>query len=424
MLINLSTSVTSVNRVNGNASASVKFISKKTDNLQDRKLEDKLKNNQTVQLSTSLQTFLEQSPSFPFYQMILGGIAFCITIATWANFAHIDEVGKATGRLVPQGDAYKIHPVISGKMAYIRVREGEFVKAGQVIAQLDKEIVLNEVEKLTRERTTYQTQLFKTQTLIEKSRWELKQHLERNNAEIEAQNSTKTPSQKVAIAQGQKSDSISQSQLLQLQADTLAQSDRLLRFQSLIEQELQTEKTIQKLQTEKTQLQAKVQQVEKQLQEAKARLRQLTLISPIDGVVLSLNVGNSGEVIQPGQTIAEIAPQNTPLILEAILPIKEAGFVEVGNTAQIKFNTYPYEDYGIVSGRVISVAPRSKLDERLGTAYQVKIAPERNYVKANDQNTKFKAGQTAKTEIVIRRRSIADILLDQIKQLPIGSKSV
>lgn len=87
---------------------------------------------------------------------------------------------------------------------------------------------------------------------------------------------------------------------------------------------------------------------------------------------------------------------------------------------QVKFDAYPYQDYGIVPGKVLSISPDAKPDEQLGPVYQVEVALDRDYVTTKDQNIKFKAGQTAAADIIIRRRRIVDILLDPIRQLQKG----
>ena len=53
---------------------------------------------------------------------------------------------------------------------------------------------------------------------------------------------------------------------------------------------------------------------------------------------------NQGEVIQPGQTVAEITPKNAPLILTASLPNDKAGFVKTGMSVKVKFDAYPYQN--------------------------------------------------------------------------------
>lgn len=490
--------------LSGGTATSIKVIAQESVVLPEDKLvntntslKPQITTIQSDSWSTSLQTLIDQPPSSLPYQLIAGGMAFCIAFVTWANVGHIDEVGKARGRLVPLGEAYKVHPTLSGKVDRVYVQEGQTVKAGEVLAQLDQEIALNEVERLKQELTAYQTQVIQTQTLIDKTRLETKTRMLIHQAEIQGQKETiaqtisKIESQKVAIAQGEERAKISQALLTQLYKDAKAQEERIQRLKSLVEQgvlsqeqlfqaqqnlsdrqrtitqqtgdiqqalaqsqrekmtlqqvlaeskqlqaeltqkqvegktiQLQAEQTIQKLQVQKTQLQAQVQQTGKLILEAKTRLKQLALTAPVDGTVLSLNVRNSGEVVQSGQTIAEVAPKNAPLILEATLPTKEAGFVKVGNQVKIKFDAYPYQDYSIISGKVISISPNSTINEQLGAVYRVEIAMDRNYVTANHQTIKFQAGQTATAEIIIRSRRIADILLEPIREIQSNGNSL
>ncbi|MEA5620118.1 HlyD family efflux transporter periplasmic adaptor subunit [Cronbergia sp. UHCC 0137] len=483
--------------VYGGAATSVKVPPNQPTNLSDRQSPNSLTTgidvstiSQPAKWSTSLQTVLDQPPSSLPSQMVAGGIIFCIIIGTWANFGQFDEIGKARGQLVPQGETYKVHPVIAGKVANVNVKEGQIVKAGQVLVELDQEIVLNEIERLKQERTAYQIQVSQTENLIEKTSLEAKTRIAINDAVIQGQQANinqvlaKIQSHKVAIAQGKERVSISQALLRQLYTDATAQTERLQRLESLVKQgalsqdqlfqaqqnfsdrqrtitqqtgeiqqnlsesqrlqidlqqtladlqrlqaeltqrqaeaktvQIQSVQSIQQLQVEKTQLQAKVQQTEKLLLEAQTRLRYHTLTAPIAGILLSLNISNSGEVIQTGQNIAELASENAPLILKTTLPTQEAGFIKVGNTAKIKFDAYPFQDYGIIAGKVISISPNTKPDEKLGAIYQVEIELDRNYVKANDQTIKFKPGQTATAEIIIRRRRIADIIFEPLKKL-------
>jgi HlyD family type I secretion membrane fusion protein len=184
--------------------------------------------------------------------------------------------------------------------------------------------------------------------------------------------------------------------------------------------QLQAQQSIQQLLVQKTQLQAKIQQSQKQFAQVQTELKQLTLRAPADGVVYTLNVRKEGEVVQLGQTIAEIAPQGAPLVLTAVLPTREAGFVKVGEPVQIKFDAYPYQDFGIVSGKVHSISPDSKLDERLGAVYRLEVVLDHNSLGQNGQEIPLKAGQTAQADIVIRQKRIAEMILDPIRKLKTG----
>jgi HlyD family secretion protein len=102
------------------------------------------------------------------------------------------------------------------------------------------------------------------------------------------------------------------------------------------------------------------------------------------------------------------------------LPNQEAGFIKLGMPVQVKLDAFPYQDFGVVSGKVTSISPDAKTDERLGPVYRVEVALDRNYVAANQQTIPFKAGQTATADIIIRRRRIVDVLLEPFRQLQKG----
>lgn len=184
--------------------------------------------------------------------------------------------------------------------------------------------------------------------------------------------------------------------------------------------QLEAEQKVKQLEVDMTQLKANIAETQNLLDSAKAKLKQHYLTAPVNGVVFSLNIRNVGEVIQPGQIVTAVAPHNAPLVLSASLPNQEAGFVKKGMPVKVKIDAYPYQDYGIIPGKIVSISPSTRPDERLGEVYQVQVALEHNYVTAKQQTIKLKAGQTATAEIVTDRYRIADMLLDPFRQLQKG----
>ncbi|MFB2933957.1 HlyD family efflux transporter periplasmic adaptor subunit [Aerosakkonemataceae cyanobacterium BLCC-F154] len=529
--------------------------------------------------STSLQNVLDQPPSSLPFRMMLAGMTFCLAFGTWATLGQIEEVGHAQGLLVPEGEALKVNPVVLGKVARIAVKEGETVKAGQVLLELDNQIARSEVERLEKERASYQTQLLQTEALMEKTRLEAQSHQDiaaaREKGQLatiaQAEEKIRTTTELLAQLQreaeaykGRRDKlaplaAMSEKLLKQLEVDALsskarwqqvkpltattedllkklqvdadAAKERVERLRPLVEQgalpkerladleqawrdrqravmeaklaqdnnlkaqvfqaeqswqdrqraiiqtqlqqdtsvkeqlfqaqqawrdrqrsiiqrqsdlqqakselnrllaeqkqnqaeaqttKLQDQQKFDQLELQKTQIQAKITQTEQLLNQAKTQLKQLTFTAPVDGVVSSLNVRNPGEVVQPGQTAIELAPEDAPLVLLAKLPNHEAGFVKTGMPVKVKLDAYPYQDYGIISGKVRTISPDAKPDERFGAVYRVEVELERNFVKTNQRKIPFKAGQTATADIVIRERRIIDVLLDPIKQMQQG----
>ena len=425
--------------------------------------------SQQAKWSASLQTVLDQPPaSFP-SRIMLGGLFFCLAFGVWANIGEIDEIGHSQGRLVPKGEVYKVNPVELGKVASIHVAEGQTVKSGQVLLELDTELAKGEVERLEQLLSVARLELIEKQSLLDRTLMEVQTRQAIALADSQGQ--------QAAIAQAEAKAATLIGQIGQQEAAKAASAERLARLKPLVEEgslskealfqadqnlrertlaisqsqgelnqtkaeinrlqagldqkagegnttKLQTEQRIQQLQMEMTQIRAKITENRNLLASAKTKLKQRYIYSPIDGTISTLHVGKIGEVVQPGQNIAEIAPQGAPLILLASLPSREAGFVQPGMPVQLKFDAFPYQEYGIIPGKVMEVSPDAKPDEKLGAIYQVRVELERNSVASHQGTVKFKAGQTASAEIVLRHRRIVDILLDPIKQLQKGGISM
>ena len=469
--------------------------------------------------SRSLQSLLDQPPAALPQYLMAWGIVFCLVFGCWAWFGKFEEIGRAKGKLVPEGGAYKVHPVELGKVTKLVVKEGEAVTAGQVLVELDPELSKKEVERLEQMLSSYQAQLVQQQTLLERLHSEAQSRAAIASAEVLAQ--------RLALAQAQKKtttirqlllqlrleasayqdrqtrlkpvSTIAQHRIAQLQAEITANKERLQRLKPLeqegaisqefifqaeqavrqsqqqltqiqlqnltntdeqifqIEQslreintritqsqgdlstavkeaeqleaglaqkqaeeirtKLETQRQIKQLEMEITQLKAKIAETQNLLVSARTQLEQRFLRAPVGGTILSLNLSNIGEVVKAGQTLAEIAPQGSTLVLSARLPNKEAGFVEEGMAVKVKLDAYPFQDYGIISGTVTSISSDTKSDKELGEIYRVKVNLDRDHITQEGETIKFKAGQTATAEIVIRRRRIVEILLDPFRKL-------
>lgn len=96
-------------------------------------------------------------------------------------------------------------------------------------------------------------------------------------------------------------------------------------------------------------------------QRNKARLRRdlVDLRADRDAVVLSVAKASAGSVVQSGDELITLAPIDAPLEIEASIPARDAGFVQAGNQALIKFDTFPYTTYGYATGTLATVSADS-----------------------------------------------------------------
>lgn len=414
--------------------------------------------------SPAVLNLLEEPPaSFPL-RFIIGGLIFGIAFASWAWFGQIEEVGRAQGKLIPQGKTYKVEPTRNGKIEQLLIAEGDTVTAGEIIASLDGEKLDKEINQIEQTLNVYQNQLAQQKNLLQVKRLEAS-----NNKQIAAADLSV---QEIAIANAQEqiqsqreqlaelesevtqnkqrverlkpieeSGAISQEYIFQAQQNLQDSRIQLLRLQSEIKSnkknaerlqveldqkekqktrtQLEAQQQIQQLEINIEELQGKILEQENELKIAKSEQKEMFLRSPINGTVLDLKLQNIGQVLEPGQTIAEISPKDSPLILDAKIPNEEAGFLEKNMNVNIKFDAYPYQEYGVVKGTVLSISPDSQTNKQ-GTFYQVEVALDRNYIEHNNQKIAFQAGQSANAEIVIRRRRIAEVIFEPFQKLKEG----
>lgn len=156
--------------------------------------------------------------------------------------------------------------------------------------------------------------------------------------------------------------------------------------------------------------------LEQELAKATARERQQTLTSPVDGTVQQLAVHTVGGVVTPAQPLMMITPTNHRPEIEAILENKDVGFVKEGQRAEIKIETFPFTRYGTLSGTVNYVSVDAMPDEKRGLVFPVRVALDRTGLKVDDREVAVGPGMAVTVEIAIGRRRAIEFFLDPIRR--------
>ena len=182
-----------------------------------------------------------------------------------------------------------------------------------------------------------------------------------------------------------------------------------------------------KIETEITILQAEIAETESQLTALNLQLEQRELKSPINGTISELPIAEPGEVVSPGELLAEIAPEGATMVLRGELPVPETGFIELGMPVKLKFDAYPFQDYGVVEGRLNWISPDSKVKETAQgqvEVFEIEVALAKNALQNSPQAISLTLGQTATAEILIRERKVIDFVLDPFKKLQEGGLEI
>ncbi len=442
-------------------------------------------------------------------------IGFAALGLPWATLSKIDETGSARGRIEPLGATQKLDSPVAGSVKAVKVKEGDKVTAGQVLLELDSDILQTELQQAQSkleglQNRRAQIELLQNQLKLsigvleqQNKSQELEKAAQVNQAQqnLDAKQSTynleKLAKQASVNQVKQQIDSVSNdeksaqarlsidskqverfSQLINdgavsaTQVDQLkkeeqeskrlhekAQSDikqaefRLAeeqnRYQTIVNQlssdikqaklrleeaqssyqstmqagklaVLKSQEQLKDLQTQITTLKSDTAQTQSQIISIRLQLQQRVVRSPIDGVIFELPITKPGAVLQPSQRIAQIAPQNVGFVLKAKMPSQDSGFLKVGMPVKIKFDAYPFQEYGIVPGKVTWISPDSKVSQSLQgniDNFDLEISLNHQYVQNGTKRIPLTPGQTANAEVIIRQRRVIDFVLDPFKKL-------
>ena len=195
--------------------------------------------------------------------------------------------------------------------------------------------------------------------------------------------------------------------------------DRAVAASGKLEQ-IQVKEQVQELESQIAETKTEIAQTDKQIESGQFEIKQRQVIAPADGTVFHIPARGRGSVVQPGERMIEIAPEDSTLILKADIPPTDSGFLKKGMPVKVKFDAYPFQDYGVSDGTLISISPDSKVTETpqgSTETYELKVELDKSYILDEGKRIELTPGQTATAEIIIRQRRVIDFFIDPFKKL-------
>ncbi|MBW4612460.1 MAG: HlyD family secretion protein [Desmonostoc vinosum HA7617-LM4] len=445
-------------------------------------------------------------------------VCFAAIVLPWAMLAQVDETGSARGRVEPKGATQRLDSPVTSSVTTVSVKEGADVKAGQVLVELESDVLQAELQQtqtkleglktrlsqlellknqiiltnniqgqqnqsqelekmaqvsqaqqnLDAKQSSYNLQKLEKLALVEQARQSInssqiaqklaKSRLSRDASEVGRYQQLLQQGAIAQIKVVELEKTAEESQRLQEQASSdftqaqLRLQEELNRYQATMTQAradieqaklrlqeqrssyqsvvqagklavLKNQEQLKDIQTQITNLQSEIAQTGSQITAFKLQLQQRVVRSPIDGTIFELPIQKPGSVVEPGQLIAQIAPKGASLIVKAQMPSEHSGFLKVGMPVKLKFDAYPFQDYGVVQGRVSWIAPNSKVQQNSQgniETYELDITLDQPYIQAANKRVSLTPGQTATAEVIIRQRRVVDFILDPFKKLQSG----
>jgi hemolysin D len=169
--------------------------------------------------------------------------------------------------------------------------------------------------------------------------------------------------------------------------------------------------------TDSLEQQNRIVRLQSDIAAAQLALQHTTIIAPVAGTVTTLEIRSKGVVLQAGQTIATISQRDARLLVEAQVANKDIAFIERGSPVKLKFDAFPFQDYGVVDGTVIEISPDAQTDKDSTSFYKVMIMPGQTAINAGGRNLSLRPGLALTAEIVTERKSILGLLLEPFRKM-------
>ena len=415
---------------------------------------------------------IETTPPSPVRRALIW-LIFLLTISAfiWSYFGKVDEVAVARGKVIPDGRVKVIQPMETGVIKAIHVQEGQMVKEGQLLIELDPTIKQADVESSSKALSIHAAD--KERLIAELNgettggrQWAIgnknkakgiNEFQKKLKDARESEYKSKEEALRLVIAQKDNALQASEAILNKLEKtsailieqeaayrklyekDFIARADLLEKqkeFHTIVN-EFEAQKKIVKqaidsLEEAKKNLETLKKEREKALLtdivekekniiaiegeaiKAKKRYELEKLCSPVSGTVHGLASYTIGGVVTPAQPIVTIVPEGTPLVIEAMALNKDIGFLKTAQEAEIKLDTFPFQKYGTIKGKIVSISPDAFEDEKLGPVYKIKVEMERLYIAVDGKKVPVSPGMAVSVEVKTNKRRIIEFFLSPI----------
>jgi len=372
-------------------------------------------------------------------------ILLVVVLLAWSILGHIDIIVNATGEIIPSGRTKTIASVDVASVRALHVVEGQKVRKGDVLIELDTSAPDAERDKALA------------------SVMEATLQVARSRAMITAVDSRKRPTltplegistDKLHEAQrhldGQFQDFMAKLQRLDGLISRYGQAlplatQRAVDYKELAKEHDVSQHAYLEKEEERVDLHGQLVEANNQRTALIAETRRaafdalaegekivgaarqdalragshsnlLKLVAPVEGTVQQLTVHTIGGVVPAAQPLMLIVPKENRLEVEAFLENKDVGFVEEGQLAAVKVDAFEYTKYGTVPAKVVHVSRDAIKDEKKGLIYSIRVALDTSIIPVNGHDMELTPGMSIKVEIKTGSRRVIEYVLSPLLQ--------
>jgi adhesin transport system membrane fusion protein len=356
------------------------------------------------------------------------GIIAAIAVAlagfiAWSLWAELDQVTRAPGRVVPFARVQIVQSEEGGVIGAIHVREGDRVKRGELLVELDTVKLTAAVAEARANVAAFESRMARIEAELFDRPLRFPASLDdfpdftanqrqlftRRQAALRSELSSLSSMAKLQREEMQLNEplvetgDVARSEIIRMRRAIVETEGRISNLRS---------KYIQDLQAEFTRTEEELVAAQQVLAQREDSLRAASLIAPTDGIVKNVRLTTVGGVLRAGDEVLQIVPTDEDLIVEAQVPPRDIAYLKLGQNARVNFDAYDSAIYGSGDGKVVYISPDTLSEERAdgGTnAYYrvnlvVDISPMRP--RRAGETIDLQPGMTATAEILTGKNTV------------------
>ena len=419
---------------------------------------------------------LQETPVHPAPRRLAAALMLLFVIAVlWAILGKVDIVAVAPGRIIVSDRTKLIQPLEASVVRRVLVKDGDRVQAGQVLVELDPTMANADQASVHEQLSAANSEAQRTAALLKalaagtpaalrteqvegpanrvqlQAEWQdisarlarLDAEAARRKAEIATVRETIAKLEAtVPMAQAREADlkklvgegfitshatQDKTRERVELERDLATQRARLIETQSTLRESEQAKasfvaETQRTLQDRNANAASKAQQLAQDQTKATQRARQTQLTAPVAGTIQQLAVHSVGGVVTSAQPLMIVVPDSAQVTAEVSVANLDIGFVNAGQQAEVKLETFPFTKYGTVPATVELVTADAVTDEKKGSYYPATLRLARRDMTIDGKRVPLSPGMNITAEIKTGERRVIEFLLSPIQRA--GSESL
>lgn len=400
-------------------------------------------------------------------------MALFVLALIWSIVGEVDIVAVAPGHIIVSDRTKVIQPLEASVVKSVLVRDGDRVKAGQVLIELDPTMANADKASTQEQLNAAISEEQRTAALLKalatgqapsapkradaatralmESEWQdisaklakLDAEAAHRQAEIVTVKETiakleatvpmaqaREADYKRLVDQGYISGHATQDKTrerVELERDLATTRARLVEAQAALRESEQARasfraETMRQLNDRNAQAATRREQFSADHTKASQRERQTQLTAPVAGVVQQLAIHSVGGVVTSAQALMIVVPDSPTVSAEVTVANQDIGFVNAGQIAEVKLETFPYTRYGTVSAKVDVVTADAVTDEKKGSFYPAILTLSQKDMNIDGKRVALSPGMNVTAEIKTGKRRVIEYLLSPVQRA--GSESL